>query len=411
MAIDELNDDFKNLDTPEEFEEKADQITERSRNLELFVLFLIATRIREIGESGKPLSKKVIEEDLRKIAKQQHLAEVLIKADTNRLLEAAMQDAYLDASVFYEAKGVEQLPLGDNEPLQDILQTIKEEVLEDTRFRTQAFMIRNPEDRTQLIPTETSEAYREVINEAAEDVTNGVGDYQSAIRKTIKTLNDEGMKTVEYESESGKKRTESTDSAVKRNILDNVRDINQKTQDEIGKQFGADGKEITVHEHSAPDHEPVQGHQFTNEEYEKLQNSEPFEDYQGRKFDAIKRHIGQYNCRHFTYSIVLGINKPNFTDEELQENIDRNHKGYTDKNGKHRTLYECTQVQRRYEREIRRAKQGQVIAREAGDIELAREYQFEVNTKMAEYVEFSEACGLPTHPENMTVPGYRKIKI
>ena len=272
-------------------------------------------------------------------------------------------------------------------------------------------MIRNPKDRTELIPTEASEAYNEVINEAADQVTAGVGDYQSAIRKTIKTLSDEGMKTVQYDPESGRTFTQSTDVAVKRNILDNVRDINQKVQDELGDEYGADGKEITVHEHSAPDHEPVQGHQFTNEEYEKLQNSEPFEDYKGNKFAAIKRHIGQYNCRHFTYSIILGINKPNFSEEELQENIERNQKGYTDKSGKHRTLYECTQVQRKYEREIRKAKQGQIIAREAGDIELAREYQAEINEKMEEYLEFSEACGLPPHKENMAVPGYRKIKI
>ena len=416
MALDELNqkkdtDRYQNLDTPEEFEEKAEQISERSRNLELFVLFLIAGRIREIGESGKPLSKKAREEDLQKIAQQMHLADVLIKADTNRLLEQAMLDSYKDAEVFYNATNTEYLPFKDNEPLQDILQSVKETVLEDNKFKTQAFMIRNPQNRKELIATPVSDAYNEVINEASEQVTKGVGDYTSAIRKTVKTLTDEGMKTVEYEPESGKTFSQSTDAAVKRNILDNVRDINQKAQDELGEQYGADGKEISVHEHSAPDHEPIQGHQFTNEEYEKLQTQQDFQDTEGRKFKAIPRKIGIWNCRHFTYSIILGINKPNFTDEELEENIKRNQEGYTDKSGKHRTLYECTQVQRKYEREIRNAKRGQVIAKEAGDIKLAREYQMAINMKMEEYLEFSEACGLPPHPENMSIPGYRKIKV
>lgn len=400
-----------NLNTPEELEEKADQIAERSRTLELFVLFLIAGRLREIGETGKPLSLKVRQEDLKKIADQIHLTDVLTKADTNRLLESVAKDVYKDSKIFFDATNTEYLSFAENQPLQEIIEEFKRGVLKDNRFVTQAFMLRNPKNRTQLVPTPVSEAYNEVINVASEQITEGIGDYQSAIRKIVKTLTDNGMKTVEYEPESGKKFSQSTDAAVKRNILDNIRDISQQTSDEIGKQYGSDGKELSVHEHSAPDHEPLQGHQFTNEEYEKMQTQQDFEDYKGRKFKAIQRRIGIWNCRHFAFSILLGIKKPNFTDEELQANIDRNHEGYTDKNGKHRTLYECSQVQRKYEREIRSAKRGQIIAREAGDIELAREYQMEINIKMAEYLEFSEACGLQPHPENMSIPGYRKIKV
>ena len=417
MALDELKQEkdsdkeYQNLDTPEEFEEKAEQISERSRNLELFVLFLIAGRLREIGKSGKPLTDKIKKEDLRKIAEQTHLAEVLTKADMNRLLESAVRDMYKDSKIFYEATKTEYPSLSENTALQEILEEFKRGVLKDKRFLTQAFMLRNPKNRTQLIATPLSEAYNEVINQAAEQITKGVGDYTSAIRKIVKTMTDNGMKTVEYDPESGKKFSQSTDAAVKRNILDNIRDISQRTSDEIGKQYGSDGKELSVHEHSAPDHEPLQGHQFTNEEYEKMQTQQDFEDYKGRHFKAIQRRIGIWNCCHFAFSILLGIKKPNFTDEELQANIDRNHEGYTDENGKHRTLYECSQVQRKYEREIRNAKRGQVIAREAGDIELARQYQMEINEKMAEYLDFSEKCGLQPHKENMTIPGYRKIKV
>lgn len=392
-------------------EEDADKIAERGVDLELFVLLLLAQRINQIGKTKKGLTRAEMEEDLRKIAKQSHLFEILTKADTNRLLEKVLGNAYKTAQIYYDYTGTKYVPLSQNKPLQSILTDLKTGVLEDRTFHTQAFMLRNPQNRKELIPTEVSEAYNDIINEAAEQATNGIGDYASAIRETTKTLIDGGMKTVEYDTESGQPYMQSTEAAVKRNVLDNVRAINQATQDEVGKQFGSDGKEITVHEYSAPDHEPIQGHQFTNEEFEKLQNHEDFEDYQGRKFSAIKRAIGMWNCRHFTYSIILGLNKPNFTDEELEENKKRNEKGYTDKKGKHRTMYECTQEQRRLEREIRRAKMGVMVAKESGDIELARGYQMDVDKYVQQYKEFSEACGLSIKGDNIYVAGYKRIKI
>lgn len=404
----EKNDKFEEQ---EEIDEKARQIAERSSALDLFIRLLIAKRILEMIESGIKITEEQMRKDLREIAKKIHLTEVLTKADMNRLLEKVANDTYKASKIYFDYSGRPFVPFDENEPIQTILDAFKTEVANSTDFQTQGYMIRDPEDSKKLIPTPVSEAYNEIINKAAEEITNGLGDVRSSVRQTVKELAEQGLKTVDYESESGRKHSQSTEAAVERNIQDNVRDINQQTQNELGNQYGADGKEITVHEHSAPDHEPIQGHQFTNAEYEKLQNSEPFEDVKGRKFQAIKRHIGQYNCRHFAYSIILGINKPNFTDEELQENIDRNQKGYTDPDGKHRTMYECTQEQRRLEREIRHFKHAQMVAKEAGDMELARKYQMKINDLVQQYKEFSDACGLSMKGERLYVPGYKAIKI
>lgn len=392
------------------FDELVDLIAGRSNELELFVLLLICGRIKEIGETG-PLTAKQKEQDLKKILDKAHRTSVLQRAEANRVLEMVLNKAYFDSKYLFEYRNLPFIPLKENKPLFGLLNAFKREVLTDPAFRTQAFMLRDPANRKKLIPTSLSKAYNDIINEAAEAATNGIGNYTDSIRKTLKDMLNSGIRHVWYDPESGRVYSQSADAAVKRNILDNIRDINQKAQDELGKQYGADGKEITVHEHAAPDHEPFQGHQFTNEEWEKLQNNQNFKDVKGRKFEAVKRRIGIWNCRHFAYSIIIGVNKPNFTDEQLQENIDRNHQGYTDKDGNHMTLYECSQEQRRLERLIRNDKRNLVCAKEAGDLELAKEYQKEINTYSAEYHQFCEACGLPEHPENMRVAGYRKIKI
>ena len=50
-----------------------------------------------------------------------------------------------------------------------------------------------------------------------------------------------------------------------------------------------------------------QGHQFTNEEWEKLQNSEDFTDVNGQRFTGVERVIGMWNCRHVARSIFVGV--------------------------------------------------------------------------------------------------------
>ena len=89
--------------------------------------------------------------------------------------------------------------------------------------------------------------------------------------------------------------------------------------------------------------------------------------------------------------------------------IKKNHEGYTDKDGKHRTLYECTQVQRRLETKIRKMKDGQIASKTAGNMDMAREYQRKIDKYSAQYRLFSKRAGLPEMKQKLTVSGYRRI--
>ena len=86
-----------------------------------------------------------------------------------------------------------------------------------------------------------------------------------------------------------------------------------------------------------------------------------------------------------------------------------NEKGYTLPNGKHLTLYECTQKQRQFETNIRYAKEGQMAAQEAGNLPLAKSYQAKINDLTSQYHQFSNACGLASKPVKMRVPGYKRM--
>ena len=180
-------------------------------------------------------------------------------------------------------------------------------------------------------------------------------------------------------------------------------------QNIVGEEFGANGIELSVHMNPAPDHAEAQGHQFTNKEFDKMQHGENFKDTKGREYQGFDRAIGTLNCRHFAISIKVGYANQNYSDEELADILKKNEEGYTFPNGKHLTMYECTQYQRQLETKIRYAKDGQITAKASGDMDLAKEYQAKVDRYTKEYMEFSRACGLTPKTQKFAVEGYRKI--
>ena len=387
-------------------------ILDRQEAISMFLVAKIAKQIKRIGEMT-PSSINTLERlyktgaDVRKInAELARLTGLQVKAIKNMIKVIAL-DAYKDSKAFFDYRKKPFIPFDKNVELQRIVKAIANQTAETYQniSKAQAFMLRDPKNPKKLIPTPAAEAYQKVVDEAIQAVRLGGVDYNTAMRKTLDELADNGPRVV-YESENGKKTTQRVESAVERNLHDGVRAINQGVQDEVGKEFGADGKEITVHRFSAPDHEPIQGHQFSNKEYAKLQNHEAFHDYKGNNFKAIKRAIGVWNCRHFTYSIILGHSAPVHSDEELQKYIDENAKGYTLPNGKHLTMYECTQEQRRMERQIRYAKQEKIAADYAGNVDKAAASVAKVKDLTRKYKEFSKACGLSVKFDRIKVEGY-----
>lgn len=393
-------------------------IIDRQEAINTYVISIIAKRIKEIGKllpSDIHRLERILKSggDVRKInaeiAKQTNLQ----IADIKSLIREVAFDAYIDAKPYYDYRHKPYIPFEKNTQLQRVVKAVAKQT-SDTYVNTakaQAFMIRDLKNPGVLKPTPIAQTYYSVVDEAIQAVQSGTVDYNTAMRRTLKQLTESGLRRVTYNTPSGRLYSQRLDTAVRRNLLDGVRAINQGVQDEVGKQFGSDGKELSVHEFSAPDHEPIQGHQFTNDNWEKMQTEEPFEDINGNKFPAMQRAIGTLNCRHFAWSIIVGVTKPNFTQEQLDANIKRNHEGYTLQNGKHLTMYQCTQRQRELETLVRYAKDGQIAAKEAGDDVLAREYQAKIDRYLNNYRLFSKACGLKVKNQKIQVSGYKRISV
>lgn len=387
-------------------------IVDRQEAINIYVLMKIARRLNLIGMLTPQDINKMnilvsVGTDIRLM--NNYLAEMsdLQVRDIKNLIKTVSLENYLDAKPLYDYRHKSFIPFSQNTKLQQITNAIAEQTTNTyknlSNSKATGFLVKDKNNPTKLVFKNIGNTYKDAIDKAIQAVQSGVVDKEVAIRNIVKQLSNSGIRRMYWESGY----TQRLDTAVRRNIQDGVKQINQHIQDEIGKQVDADGKELSAHQNSAPDHEPFQGHQFKNSEYEKLQSNQDFKDVDGENFDAVSRIIGEWNCRHFSYSIILGISKPHYSKEKLQNFITKNHKGYNDENGKHYTLYECSQIQRQLETKIRYAKEEQMLMKEINDTTARQLARRKVQRLTAEYNQFSKNCNLSTKKERISVPNYK----
>ena len=396
------------------YENKIDKLIQPFMKMQeainIYVIKKIAERIQLIGGLMPSDIQKLetiyqmgadVREINAEIAKRTRRAETEIK----KFIKEIAEEIYTDAKPYYDYRRKPFIPINENKRLQQTIKAVAKETADTFRnlSKAQAFMLRNPLNRKEFIPTSISETYQKTVDFAIQAAQQGTIDYNTAIRKTMEELTESGLRVVEYETESGRFHSQRLDTAVKRNVLSGIRMVNAKVQEVIGEDVGADGIEISVHMFPAPDHAPIQGHQFTNEEYNKMQSSEPFVDVEKQSFDAIERHITELNCRHYPFAIIIGVMPPNYTKEELQEILKNNEAGVTFDNGKKLTMYQCTQVQRNYELKIRKAKEKQLVAKTLKDDVLLEKYNAELSKLKKQYKAFSEKCDLPLYWERTNI--------
>ena len=157
------------------------------------------------------------------------------------------------------------------------------------------------------------------------------------------------------------------------------------------------------------DHEPVQGRIFDKENFDLMQAGMPFKDVDGNQYQAFSRPITQWNCRHLVYHILLGISRPLYSKEQLEQWKQDNAQGVTI-DGQHYSGYESTQLMRKLELKIRKQKDTAILAKACGDDELRRECQSNITKLTREYQAVADAAGLKPRFEKTRVEGFEPIE-
>lgn len=350
--------------------------------------------------------------DYDKIVKRlSEITDLNIK-DIYKIFEEVAKNDYMFARQFYEYRKKKYIPYEKNiflkKQVEALARTTANEYYNLTK--TLAFAERK---NGKVVYKTIAKKYYEILDEAVLNVGQGKESFDSAMYRSLKKLGASGIRTVDYESG----RSLRTDTAVRMQLRSALTNLHEELSREFGKEYGADGVEVSVHANPAPDHAEVQGHQFYLKEFEKFQNDKDSKDVNNVLFPANfgkydRRSIGQYNCYHYTFNIVVGASKPSYIPEQLQEIINKNNEGF-EFEGEHYTNYEGTQLQRKLELEIRKQKDLQIIAKASNNEDLKFDIdnaQNSIDKLMKKYKELSKASGLPTYYDRMRVPGYRRTR-
>ena len=376
-------------------------IVDAQEDFSFSIIKQIAIRIKQIGNlpysSALTLVRSLfVGDDLAAIQKNLITLKRLQFERIETLINSIAQQLYIEARPLYKFRGLPCTHFKHNDEICDLVKLIIDEIEDEYLGYTDGwvFVIRNQHMPTTKAPLPVNSAYQSVLSEAAQLRRDPKTDYNKLIASTINDLVSSGLRYVRTDKD-GKLRSYKVSGLLQTLLLEKTKELNIKMQEIMAKQFDADGIELSAHINSAPDHEPVQGRQFANEEFEKLQTAQMFQDVDGTMYLPIARPIGAWNCRHWTRSIIIGISRPQYTDKQLKTMAENNAKGYTAPNGKHYTMYECTQTQNNYERLIAKDAQGIVAAKLAGNTELEKSYRAKYSQHLNSYRAFSKACGLP----------------
>ena len=330
--------------------------------------------------------------------------------DLKAILEKVAKENIGFADVYYKSRGLETPIYSENRALQRLVNSVYKIAGEEFKNIAKSTGFRLLGDNGEPLLLDIDETYKYVIDKCVIAVSQGKETYQQSMRSTLKQLSSSGVRKIEYESGYSRR----LDTSIRQNILDSIRQVSNESQKIFGEEFDSDGVEVSVHEMPAPDHELVQGRQFSNEEFENFQNDRKAIDYTGMVFEPEfeghdRRSISEYNCYHYIFSIVLGVSKPQYSDKQLKEIINNANKKTTF-DGKEYTQYELTQLQRRIESAIREAKDTQILARASENNELVLQSQTRITQLTTKYRQLCSVSGLPNKlSTRASVPNYRRI--
>ena len=335
--------------------------------------------------------------DIEKILADLERISELSRKDIEDLLEITAKENIDFANTYYEAKKMEKISYETSKQFQDLVKAVEKTTKAEFTNLSKTTALKLLKDNGKPLYLDIKKAYNEIIDRCVLAVSTGQYNYQKAMYDTIKQLSSSGVKKIYYNNEGKQEYARRLDSSVRMNILDGVRQVNIGVQEQVGKEFGADGVEVSHHVNCAPDHIHIDGQQFSKKKFEKINNN-------------LTRPVASMNCRHFVFSIVLGVSSPLYTKKQLEEDRKNNEKGF-EYEGKHYTLYEGEQLQRKIELAVRQQKDLQIIAKASNDKDTISKTQSNITQLTQKYKELSKISGLPTKMDRMRVVGYQRVNV
>ena len=221
--------------------------------------------------------------------------------------------------------------------------------------------------------------YMSVLNRAYIDVSSGVYDYNTAIKRALKGMADNGITGATYKR-GGKIVKYSIEAAVRRDTMTAIHQAANRNSHDLAKELGAGYVEVSSHagarthptNHIA-NHAWWQGKVYKIEGFDK--DYDNLKSVTGYPDDILG--LGGVNCRHRMFPFIPGFSTPVMEQYDEKE-ADR--------------IYKATQKQRAKERKIRALKKQIAVAQATG--QPVKDLKAELNKRYEDIIAFCEENGL-----------------
>lgn len=309
-------------------------------------------------------------------------------AEVDRLFDDAAKTDWARCKNLYESVGQTYVPYRDNQVLQQLVSAIKDQTQETFKNITGTLGVATS-NRGRIKTVSLTEYFTDTLDGAMLDISSGVFDYNTVLKRTVTELVNSGIRTISYDSVSKRPTTARIDVAARRAVMTGVNQLTAKISEDNAKTLGTDMYEVTAHSCCRPEHIEWQGGWYTMEQLKTVCGY-------GR-VDGLKGA----NCGHSFDPVIPGVSEPSYTPEELRKMRAEESKKH-EYNGKEYTKYEASQRQRRLERTIAARRHAVDLLEEGGaDEQTIQNARASFQAVSQEYTRFSKAMGLPQQRERV----------
>ena len=394
--------DISKLEQQESF---ADEYGDRIAEWELFAVALIC---KELGRIGKMTPEQAKKYDAEKETKKTE--KIILSALTTAVLlnikdlpktyTSLFDEWHKGNEYMYKYRGVPFVDIADNKGLQKIINAYSKksgaELLDFTK--TKAIKVLDANGN----PVAFREQILKSFKEATGLVTSGKQDFYTTMRKTVLDLGGSGAR-VEYPNGM----TRRLDTVVRQNVLYNAKISSREYNQQIGKELGCDGIEVSFSVNPRPTHRFMEGRQFCNGKSKEI-NGKHFDGAEDTR-DAesgqnVIESLDDYNCNHRETPIICGVSEPAYSPEELERLKADNEKQFTIGNSTGDGYY-WSQRMRSLESATRNAKDQINALKAFGNSETQiADLNKKIKSYKAKYNEICDVTGIKPDYRRMSIP-------
>lgn len=334
-------------------------------------------RLWQLGKSNKEI-KRQIQEALK-----------LSMEEVDKLYSNAVNEPYIRNKDIYKKCGVEFVPPAQNREWQELLSAVKEQTKNELKNITGSlgFAIRAPDGK--IVNSPLKDFYHDTLDAAMMDIATGSFDYNTVLKRTIQTLTNSGLRSIDYASG----RSYRVDTAARMCVMTGFNQVQRYINEKVAKDLKTDYFEVSWHGGARPSHQVWQGRVYSKSELGSVCGL------------GSPGGLCGVHCYHSYNAYIPGVSSRTFTDAQLEqmnqeENMPKSYQG------KEYTTYEALQEQRKMERVMRKQRQDIMLLKDGGaNSDTIRDAKCRYRVTMDEYAHFSRNMKLPEQKERVFQDG------